>query len=150
MPPKIVLYIFSEQTARARSFAFSRSRILILLGVLAAGIAGMVSIFLDHGNIRQVQDLTLQMEQQSALQQAEIEKQRQQIGFFSNEISRLNSQLLALTHLKDEIKTVANISPPSGSENLFGIGGEALEEMEGPDERPRSAATRKAAAARGR
>ncbi|PIE68106.1 MAG: metalloendopeptidase [Deltaproteobacteria bacterium] len=130
MAKKYSLIIIGNSGQTVRPLTVSIAQLLLVLTVLVLGIAAIGLSFYDYRSIHRMMAEKQDMQATLNQQQEEIGQQRLQIQSFANEINTLKDQLVKLDQFEEKIRVIANLDPKYAEENLFGVGGAALEDLD--------------------
>lgn len=130
MRKKISFVILSNSGAPAKQVSASKTAIRLAGVLLLAFLTFVGYIIYDYCNLRQTTARLENRELYIASQLEEIHHQRRQIQEFAKEINLLKSKLITLNGFEKKIRIIANIEKTDASENLFGVGGSAPEDLD--------------------
>lgn len=130
MRKKISFVILSNSGAPVKQICTSKAAIRLLGVMLIAFLTFVGYIIYDYYNLKETTAHLENREVYIASQLEEIHHQRRQIQEFAKEINALKTKLIALNGFEKKIRIIANIEKTNTSENMFGIGGSAPEDLD--------------------
>jgi murein DD-endopeptidase MepM/ murein hydrolase activator NlpD len=130
MRKKISFVILSNSGAPVKQICTSKAAIRLLGVMLIAFLTFVGYIIYDYYNLKETTAHLENREVYITSQLEEIHHQRRQIQEFAKEINALKTKLIALNGFEKKIRIIANIEKTNTSENMFGIGGSAPEDLD--------------------
>lgn len=119
----LTFLIIPECTSQVKQFKFPALWFRFAVCLLIIALTGTSYIFYDYCRMKISRAGVGHL-------QNEIENQRSQIQFFSEEVNALKQDMIKLKGLDEKIRIIANIEKPRDKQGIFGIGGSLPDDLD--------------------